>query len=108
MVPQGETVTLPAGSYGYITQALGGSYTVFVEGNLFRIAGKDGDAMGKEPPAPLELPADASDEEVENWSGSSCGPASTPRSRSTSSTWAWSTKWSSSTWTMASARSTSR
>ena len=65
MVPQGETVTLPAGSYGYITQALGGSYTVFVEGNLFRIAGKDGDAMGKEPPAPLELPADASDEEVE-------------------------------------------
>ncbi len=65
MVPQGETVTLPAGSYGYITQALGGSYTVFVEGNLFRVAGKDGDAMGKEPPAPLELPADASDEEVE-------------------------------------------
>lgn len=65
MVPQGETVTLPAGSYGYITQALGGSYSVFVEGNLFRIAGKDGDAMGKEPPAPLELPADASDEEVE-------------------------------------------
>lgn len=65
MVPQGETVTLPAGSYGYITQALGGSYTVFVEGNLFRIAGKDGDAMGKELPAPLELPADASDEEVE-------------------------------------------
>lgn len=65
MVPQGETVTLPAGSYGYITQALGGSYTVFVEGNLFRIAGKDGDAIGKEPPPALELPADASDEEVE-------------------------------------------
>ena len=65
MVPQGDTVTLPAGSYGYITQALGGSYTVFVEGNLFRIAGKDGDAIGKEAPAPLELAADASDEDVE-------------------------------------------
>ena len=65
MVPQGDTVTLPAGSYGYITQALGGSYTVFVEGNLFRIAGKDGDAIGKEAPAPLELPDDASDEDVE-------------------------------------------
>ena len=65
MVPQGETVTLPAGSYGYITQALGGSYTVFVEGNLFRIAGRDGDAIGKEAPAPLELPDDASDEQVE-------------------------------------------
>lgn len=65
MVPQGDAVTLPAGSYGYITQALGGSYSVFVEGNLFRIAGKDGDAIGKEAPAPLELPADATDEQVE-------------------------------------------
>jgi probable FeS assembly SUF system protein SufT len=65
MVPQGESVTLPAGSVGYITQALGGSWTVFVEGNLFRIAGKDGDAIGKEPPQPLELADDADDEAVE-------------------------------------------
>ena len=65
LVPQGELVTLPAGSYGYITQALGGSYTVFVEGNLFRIAGKDGDAIGKEPTEPLSLPENASDDEVE-------------------------------------------
>lgn len=65
LVPQGDLVTLPAGSYGYITQALGGSYTVFVEGNLFRIAGKDGDAIGKEPTESLRLPDDASDEEVE-------------------------------------------
>ncbi|BBD79585.1 putative Fe-S cluster assembly protein SufT [Aerosticca soli] len=65
MVPQGEHVTLPAGQTGYITQALGGSFTVFVDGNLFRIAGKDADALGKEPPPPLELPADASDADVE-------------------------------------------
>jgi len=65
MVPQGESVTLPAGQVGYITQALGGSFTVYVEGNLFRIAGNDADALGKEPPAPLELPADASDADVE-------------------------------------------
>ena len=65
MVPQGDSVTLPAGSYGYITQALGGSYTVFVEGNLFRIAGKDADAIGKPPPESLELPEGAGDEEVE-------------------------------------------
>ncbi|WP_049623422.1 putative Fe-S cluster assembly protein SufT [Frateuria defendens] len=65
MVPQGESVTLPAGQVGYITQALGGSFTVYVEGNLFRIAGHDADALGKEPPPPLELPADASDEDVE-------------------------------------------
>ena len=65
LVPQGENVTLPAGSIGYITQALGGSWTVFVEGNLFRVAGKDADAIGKEAPAPLELAAGASDEDVE-------------------------------------------
>ena len=65
LVPQGDEVSLPAGSIGYITQALGGSWTVFVEGNLFRIAGKDADAIGKEPPAPLELADDADDEAVE-------------------------------------------
>lgn len=65
LVPQGEAVTMPAGSVGYITQALGGSWTVFVEGNLMRIAGKDADAIGKEPPAPIELPEGASDDEVE-------------------------------------------
>ena len=45
MVPQGESVTLPAGQIGYITQALGGSFTVYVEGNLFRVAGDDADAL---------------------------------------------------------------
>ncbi|MDF4002019.1 putative Fe-S cluster assembly protein SufT [Luteibacter sp. PPL552] len=65
MVPQGETVTLPAGQIGYITQALGGSFTVYVEGNLFRIAGHDADALGKEPPRPIELPDGASDDDVE-------------------------------------------
>ncbi len=65
MVPQGETVSLPAGSVGYITQALGGSFTVFVEGNLFRLAGKDADAIGKEVPEAISLPENASDEDVE-------------------------------------------
>jgi probable FeS assembly SUF system protein SufT len=65
MVPQGQEVTLPAGQNGYITQALGGSFTVFVDGNLFRIRGADADAIGKEPPAPLSLDAQADDAEVE-------------------------------------------
>ena len=65
LVPAGEQVTLPAGQIGYITQALGGSFTVYIEGNLFRIAGADADALGKEPPAPLELPPDARDADVE-------------------------------------------
>ncbi len=65
MVPQGESVTLPAGQVGYVTQALGGSFTVYVEGNRFRIRGADADALGKEAPPPLELAEGASDAEVE-------------------------------------------
>jgi probable FeS assembly SUF system protein SufT len=65
MVPQGDAVTLPAGQPGYITQALGGSFTVYVEGNLFRIRGEDADALGKEVPAPLAVPEDADDADIE-------------------------------------------
>jgi probable FeS assembly SUF system protein SufT len=65
MVPQGQEVTLPAGQNGYITQALGGSFTVFVDGNLFRIRGADADALGKEAPAALALDEQASDADVE-------------------------------------------
>ncbi|TAL71936.1 MAG: putative Fe-S cluster assembly protein SufT [Rhodanobacter sp.] len=65
MVPQGEEVTLPAGQIGYITQALGGSFTVYVDGNLFRIAGDDADALGKEKPAPLTVPENATNADVE-------------------------------------------
>ncbi len=64
-VPSGETVDLPAGVVGYITQALGGSFTVFVDGSMFMILGHNADALGKEPlPAPT-LPENASDAEIE-------------------------------------------
>lgn len=66
MIPSGDAVTIPAGTVGYITQALGGSFTVFIDGNLFRIAGIDADAIGKEPVMPPSLPEGASDEDVEN------------------------------------------
>jgi probable FeS assembly SUF system protein SufT len=65
LVPQGDRVTLPAGTSGYITQSLGGSFTVFVDGNLFRIAGEDADALGKDAPAALQLADDADDDAVE-------------------------------------------
>lgn len=70
MVPSGEVVNLPAGQVGYITQALGGSFTVYIEGNLFRIRNEDADALGKEPMPLPELPSDASDADVERlvWS----------------------------------------
>lgn len=64
IIPAGIEVKLRTGSVGYITQALGGSFTVYVEGNLFRIAGSDADAIGKEPPVRPELPPGASDEDV--------------------------------------------
>jgi len=65
LIPSGDTGTIPKGAEGMITQALGGSYTVYIQGNLFRIDGKDADAIGKEPEEPPELPADASDKDVE-------------------------------------------
>ncbi len=49
MIPAGEPITLASGTEVYITQALGGSYTVYVNGNLARIAGKDLDVLGLEP-----------------------------------------------------------
>lgn len=65
IIPVGETVKLKAGTSGFITQALGGSFTVYVEGNLFRIAGADADALGKEPVPPPEVPVDATDKDIE-------------------------------------------
>jgi probable FeS assembly SUF system protein SufT len=65
MIPVGDEVTIPAGTVGYITQALGGSFTVFVDGNLFRIAGIDADAIGKKPVMPPSLPENATEDDVE-------------------------------------------
>ena len=66
-VPAGDRVTLPRGTEAHITQALGGSFTLQVRsyGGLFRIAGTDADALGKEMPteARVSQPARASLEE---------------------------------------------
>jgi probable FeS assembly SUF system protein SufT len=64
LVPAGAEVKLRPGQAGYITQALGGSFTVYVEGNLFRIAGEDAEAIGKEAVKPPELPPNATEEDV--------------------------------------------
>ena len=39
IIPVGDELLLRQGTVGFITQSLGGSFTVYVEGNLFRIAG---------------------------------------------------------------------
>ncbi len=48
-IPAGTPVTLEKGVEVFITQSLGGTYTVQVPayGGLFRILGKDADALGK-------------------------------------------------------------
>jgi len=65
IIPVGEQVTLREGTSGFITQALGGSFTVYVEGNLFRVSGTDADALGKEPVPPPEVPENATDADIE-------------------------------------------
>jgi probable FeS assembly SUF system protein SufT len=57
---------LKLGAVGYITQALGGSFTVYIDGNLFRIAGQDADAIGKTPAMAPEVPPGASEEDIKN------------------------------------------
>lgn len=48
IVPVGTIVTLLKGEQAFVTQALGGSYTVIVNGNMFRIDGSNADALGLE------------------------------------------------------------
>src|SRR6202165_5197450 len=63
-IPAGVEVTLKLGSVGYITQALGGSFTVYIDGNLFRIAGQEADAIGKTIATAPEVPPGASEEDI--------------------------------------------
>lgn len=65
LIPAGTRVELPKGASAQITQALGGSYTIQVEGHLFRIDGQDADAIGKVPDPPPDIPDDADDDAVE-------------------------------------------
>jgi len=52
-IPLGNVVTLPAGTEAVLTQTLGGHFTVQTAAGLFRIAAKDGDALGLEPSGSL-------------------------------------------------------
>ena len=57
IVPSGDKVTLQKGEQAQITQTLGGTYTVIINGNMFRIEGSDADALGLEP---VKTPAEES------------------------------------------------
>jgi hypothetical protein len=45
-IPSGDPITLPIGTVVYITQRLGGSYTVATHSGLARISATDADALG--------------------------------------------------------------
>ncbi|MGB5544082.1 MAG: putative Fe-S cluster assembly protein SufT [Gammaproteobacteria bacterium] len=65
LIPAGDEVILRKGANAFITQALGGSFTIFLDGNLFRIDGQHADALGKDPVEPPTLPPEASQDDVE-------------------------------------------
>lgn len=66
VVPVGSKVTLQKGEQAFITQSLGGAYTVIVNGNMFRIEGKDMDALGLEAAAkPASTGAPVTQEHLE-------------------------------------------
>tara|TARA_B100001173_G_C15865661_1_gene494984 strand:+ start:233 stop:775 length:543 start_codon:yes stop_codon:yes gene_type:complete len=50
MVPSGDEVRLLAGNLVRITQALGGNYTVLINGNMVQIRSENADALGIQPP----------------------------------------------------------
>lgn len=60
-IPSGEPVTLKAGTDVFLTQSLGGTLTVQAPalGGLYRISGKDGDALGLTEGAREDAPAAA-------------------------------------------------
>jgi probable FeS assembly SUF system protein SufT len=66
LIPAGDRVTLPKGTTGFLTQALGGSFTIYIEGNLFRVAGQEGDAIGKTPLQTPDVSEDATEAEIES------------------------------------------
>ncbi len=68
-VPLGSPITLEKGLEVFITQSLGGSFTVQVPayGGLYRIAGKDADALGKSAEDAVSAAAASGDLEAMVW-----------------------------------------
>jgi len=66
-IPYGDKIPIKAGATVFLTQSLGGSFTVMTDmGYMVRVEGKDADAIGETPVAPLsaEAVAGRGDEEL--------------------------------------------
>ena len=68
-IPSGTGITLEKGSEVYLMQSLGGSYTIQAPayGGLFRIAGRDADAIGKQAPPEPVVEAVVGDLDAQIW-----------------------------------------
>ncbi|MEE8341695.1 MAG: putative Fe-S cluster assembly protein SufT [Candidatus Neomarinimicrobiota bacterium] len=64
LIPSGDKVTLNKGEPAFITQSLGGSYTLMLNGNLFKLDGDDADAIGKKTMQTIVNPSVTSKNEV--------------------------------------------
>ena len=61
IIPEGTTQVLPAGTRASISQALGGTVTIRTDSGLFRLSGKDWDALGAEAAAALSAATEEAD-----------------------------------------------
>jgi probable FeS assembly SUF system protein SufT len=68
-IPAGAPITLEQGTVVFITQSLGDTYTVQAPtyGGLFRVEGKDADALGKTATAAAALSAEGGNLEQHVW-----------------------------------------
>ncbi len=65
LVPDGTPHPVQEGTIGWITQVLGGNFTVqLTSGRLVRVAAADAPAIGREPPPPAPEPARSADGEL--------------------------------------------
>lgn len=68
LVPSGTEIMIPSDTFVTITQSLGGTFTVAVNGNLARIEGHDADALGKQPlESSFDTPEDGTVNENQVW-----------------------------------------
>lgn len=66
IIPAGEEQVLPAGTRATISQALGGTVTIRTSSGLFRLSGKDWDALGEATKLELEQAAQAAETEADD------------------------------------------
>lgn len=67
-IPDGTPLVVPEGTMGYITQILGGSFTVQLEyGYLVRLEGQDAAVIGQDVPEEAEGPQGSEFDEDEVW-----------------------------------------